>query len=96
MFIIKYLYTKSLVISTGLLAYDKVFIYLCVKIFENMANVVRNSEFSNDSLNFQTSAYESGLNVVFNYNGEEVIFRRANGLVYIKCRKTHRSLACGM
>lgn len=81
--IIRDLYTKSLVVSTGLLAYDKVFIYFRIKIFENMTNVVRNSEFSNDSLNFQTSAYESGLNVVFNYNGEEVIFRRANGLVYI-------------
>ena len=31
MMIIKYLYTKSLVIPTGLLAYDKVFIYLRVK-----------------------------------------------------------------
>lgn len=83
MFIIRYLYTKSLVIPTGLLVYDKVFIYLCAKIFENMANVVRNSEFSNDSLNFQTSAYESGLNFALKYEGEDIFFNDNAGVVYI-------------
>lgn len=47
-----------------------------------MTNVVRNSEFSNDSLNFQTFAYESGLSKVFHYFGSSITFKTVDGIIY--------------
>lgn len=47
-----------------------------------MANIARNSEFSNDSRGFQTSAYESGLSKVFHYFGSTITFKSVDGIVY--------------
>ena len=48
-----------------------------------MAKVDNFPELSNDSRSFQASAYESGLNTVFSYNGSNVTFRTRDGVLYI-------------
>lgn len=47
-----------------------------------MANIVRNSEFPNDSWDSRTSAYESGLSKVFHYFGSTITFKNTDGIVY--------------
>ena len=48
-----------------------------------MSKVDIKFESANDSLQKSTSAYESGLEKVFSYNGSNVTFRAENGIVYV-------------
>ena len=48
-----------------------------------MSKIGTNFESANDSSHKSTSAYESGLEKVFSYNGSNVTFRAENGIVYV-------------